>query len=538
MPWRKAWIDPSSAPYQGSEGKRLLREHLEKRAYEVWISEIMLQQTRVATVISYWTNWTNRWPTIQDLAKASPDDVLSAWRGLGYYSRATRIHQAAQKVVDDKDMEGLLPATAAELEKQVPGVGKYTAGAISSIVFGRAEAILDGNVARVLSRQLALYANGKNKATTDLLWHVAQTLVEAVAGFTRDDDESSDVPGFWNQALMELGSTVCTPQQPKCTECPIRATCRAYQEGEALAMAKGQISPRAKQNAKEQAVPDIEDLCQRCEPFGAVEGDVEEEQHSDDQDAETKANALKRKPSGNAAAETAKKQRQNGQQSSLLSHFTKKTAKATTTDSETTVMPPSPSSSSTDHIPEAALQTIQDHVKLFPMKIVKAKVREEECVVCSIQLVSGKAKGSKQSSSRWLIQQRPAKGLLASLWEFPTATLPSDINPSKPAKRKQLAIDHVKSLPQLSDLGVAPTCKGELGSIDHVFSHLKLKMWVWRFVAQCGDGDDGIEQAVADGGDTDEQKRKWSSTPEVEAESMGTGMRNCWVLVQDAAKWK
>lgn len=495
----------------------------------------MLQQTRVATVIDYWNSWTQRWPTIQDLAKASPDDVLSAWRGLGYYSRATRIHQAAQKVVDDEELQGLLPSTALELEKQVPGVGRYTAGAISSIVFGRAAAILDGNVARVLSRQLALNANPKNKTTTDLLWQVAQTLIEAVAGFSQDSKESSEKPSLWNQALMELGSTVCTPQQPRCVECPIRSTCRAYGEGERLAIAKRQMSAGAaifpQPPSSPQDVEDIEDLCGRCEPLVSMEeGDGSGGGEEDSADTIGGA-GTKRKASSSSAP--VKKQQTARQQSSLLNHFAKRKPETASNgvDVSASVEP-----SAT--IPSAALQTIQDHVRLFPMKVVKAKVREEECLVCAVQVIE--AGGGKVADSQWLLHQRPAKGLLASLWDFPTMTLaPSDsASASSQQQRKKSAIAYVKSLPDVKALAASPVCKGELGSIDHVFSHLKLKMWVWRFVVVVQQCDGSVAVQEKSKGGSEDGRRKWSSTAQVEAESMGTGMRNCWALVQEAAKWK
>lgn len=123
MPWRKAFIDP----YQSSNPAQL-RSLLSQRAYEVWLSEIMLQQTRVSTVCEYFKKWLIQFPTIQDLAKASTDEVLACWKGLGYYSRATRILEAARKVTNDKEMDGLLPETPELLERDVPGVGKYTAG--------------------------------------------------------------------------------------------------------------------------------------------------------------------------------------------------------------------------------------------------------------------------------------------------------------------------------------------------------------------------------------------------------------------------
>ncbi|CAO1632544.1 unnamed protein product [Sympodiomycopsis kandeliae] len=544
MPWRKAWINPESPEYQdGEQAQTKLRRDLEKRAYEVWISEIMLQQTRVATVIAYWEKWMAKWPTIQDLADASPDDVLSAWRGLGYYSRATRIHQAAQKVVKDENMQGLLPTTAAELEKQVPGVGRYTAGAISSIVFGKAEAILDGNVARVLSRQLGLYANPKNKATTDFLWQVAQGLVEAVAGFSQSDvGRSSEKPSLWNQALMELGSTVCTPQQSKCGECPIRSTCRAYGEGERLAIAKGQMKSNSaifQQQPEDKKTPseiDIEDLCQRCESVVSIEGDDLQDSDAEESDVDSASTAgQKRKAStsksANGQTRVEKKAANGRQQSSLLSHFAKKAQDAKTGQQGQVQedLNSSVKETKTGTLSSSALQTVQSHVRLFPMKVVKAKVKEQECLVCAVQIV-----GASKSSSQWLLQQRPSKGLLASLWEFPTHTLAQA--ETKQSQRKKEAIKYVESLPQIENLEAKLSCKGEVGQIDHVFSHLKLKMWIWRFVLDLNDDSKDID---AEGqADETHQKRKWATTSQVEEESMGTGMRNCWALVQEAAKWK
>ncbi len=259
MPWRAAFIDRSEYP-SATE----LREARKKRAYQVWISEIMLQQTRVETVKSYWLNWMGKWPTIEALASAPEEEVLAAWRGLGYYSRATRIHTAAKQVVADPSMDGLLPETPAELEKNVPGVGPYTAGAISSIVFGQPVPILDGNVARVLSRQLGLYANPKAKITTDLMWAAADVLVKKAYEV---GEQKGTVPGEWNQALMELGSTVCTPLKPGCGDCPIRTTCRAYSEAEAST-----TKAKSKKQETETAVVDLEDLCTYCEPFSVRGG--------------------------------------------------------------------------------------------------------------------------------------------------------------------------------------------------------------------------------------------------------------------------
>ncbi|PHH91575.1 hypothetical protein CDD83_11111 [Cordyceps sp. RAO-2017] len=271
MPWRSPWIDP------GRLDAADLRPLLERRAYEVWISEIMLQQTRVAVVVDYWKRWMARWPTIHDLAGADADDVLAAWRGLGYYSRATRIYQAAKLVVQDPDMRGLLPSAADELAARVPGVGRYTAGAISSIVFGRAEPMVDGNVLRVLSRQLGIHGNIKSdKSVIDIIWAAADALVKTVSqhdegpeadhNVLERDSEAvplSDRPGRWGQALMELGSTVCTPK-PDCPSCPITSTCRVYAEGSAMASNKTNDAA---------TVADMEDLCGLCSPLGGQETD-------------------------------------------------------------------------------------------------------------------------------------------------------------------------------------------------------------------------------------------------------------------------
>ncbi len=184
--------------------------------YAVWISEIMLQQTRVETVIPYYARWMARFPTVESLAVAPMDEVLRLWAGLGYYTRARNLAAAAQAIVAQHD--GVFPSTP-ERVRALPGVGAYTAGAILSIAFGQAAPLVDGNVARVLSRLFlveALASTGPGKAR---LWQLAQQLVEGL-----DADEA---PGDFNQALMELGATVCLPSKPRCGECPLAARCGA-----------------------------------------------------------------------------------------------------------------------------------------------------------------------------------------------------------------------------------------------------------------------------------------------------------------------
>ena len=192
LPWRAA---PGEAP----------------DPYRVWLSEVMLQQTRVETVRPYYERWLARFPTVQALADAPLDDVLKAWEGLGYYSRARNFHAAVRTVAEVHG--GRVPGEP-EAFRALPGVGRYTAGAVMSIAFGRAEPVVDGNVRRVFARWTDDPAPDE-----DTLWRMAAELVPG------------ERPGDVNQALMELGATVCTPRSPRCGACPVRVFCAAYAAG-------------------------------------------------------------------------------------------------------------------------------------------------------------------------------------------------------------------------------------------------------------------------------------------------------------------
>jgi A/G-specific adenine glycosylase len=182
--------------------------------YAIWISEIMLQQTQVKTVIPYFDRWMKQFPTIATLATADQQKVLKAWEGLGYYARARNLHRAAQEIVEK--YEGKFPdAIAAVLS--LPGIGKTTAGGILSAAFNQPLAILDGNVKRVLARLIALEVPPSKALST--LWAVSETLIDPV--------QSRD----FNQAFMDLGATVCTPKNPACLVCPWQRHCRAYNLG-------------------------------------------------------------------------------------------------------------------------------------------------------------------------------------------------------------------------------------------------------------------------------------------------------------------
>jgi A/G-specific adenine glycosylase len=188
--------------------------------YAIWVSEIMLQQTRVATVIPYWERWMARFPTAAALAEAPLDDVLAAWAGLGYYSRARNLHAGA--VAINERWNGALPARASEL-REVPGIGPYTAGAIASIAFGERAPLVDGNVARVLARVFAIPHDIKSTIGQRTLWQRAGELMAALP-----DDAA---PGDLNQGLMELGATVCSPTSPRCLACPLARDCDAARTG-------------------------------------------------------------------------------------------------------------------------------------------------------------------------------------------------------------------------------------------------------------------------------------------------------------------
>lgn len=184
--------------------------------YGVWVSEVMLQQTRVAAVIGYWNRWMERFPTLSSLALASPDDVNLAWQGLGFYRRAHNLHAGAKDVVER--FGGQLPSSVEELIS-IPGIGPYTAGAIASIAFGQSEALVDGNVVRVLSRLRGLEADAKSPALAKVAWKLARSIVPSFH------------PGDFNEGLMELGATLCTPQSPQCETCPVQSLCTGFRNG-------------------------------------------------------------------------------------------------------------------------------------------------------------------------------------------------------------------------------------------------------------------------------------------------------------------
>ncbi|CAC5394933.1 mutY [Mytilus coruscus] len=345
LPWRRQITNPD----------------VNQRAYAVWVSEVMLQQTQVATVISYYNKWMQKWPTLQDLSKASLEEVNETWSGLGYYSRGRRLHEGAQKVVHE--MKGEMPKTADELLKQLPGVGKYTAGAIASIAYGQATGIVDGNVIRVLCRMRKMGGDSTSQPVQDKLWQHANSLV--------DPDKAGD----FNQGMMELGATVCTPKTPSCNTCPVRSLCLANKEVE---FDKQEKTKELTKDKSKPIITDIEcciDSCPLCI------------QSSEEWD------------------------------SSL-------------------------------------------GVQNYPRKGKKKAAREEQTKVCIL------CKKNK-TQALYCIVQRPQKGLLAGLWEFPSLKLDGDS--SKELSPQQLLIDscglHVDTVTSTCHVGEGLSGDDELNFV-------------------------------------------------------------------------
>lgn len=185
--------------------------------YAVWVSEVMLQQTTVAAATPFFERWMARFPTVAALAQAREEQVLAFWAGLGYYNRARNLHRAARLVVERHG--GAIPSDPETL-RTLPGVGRYTAGAIASIAFGKRVPVVDANVARVLARIFAVRLDVTSAAGQRALWDLAEELVQTSA------------PGDLNQAVMELGALICTPVAPRCPACPARPLCRAARRGD------------------------------------------------------------------------------------------------------------------------------------------------------------------------------------------------------------------------------------------------------------------------------------------------------------------
>lgn len=223
--------------------KRDLPWRRSRDPYRIWVSEIMLQQTRVAAVLEHYARWMERFPTVQALARAEEPEVLALWSGLGYYRRARMLHRAARVVVAEHG--GRIPETAEAL-RGLPGIGEYTSAAIASIAFGEPVAVVDGNVERVVTRLAGLAQRPKNTPTVEPGSNEKTTAQSSLARAIRAGAQAlldPERPGDANQAMMELGATVCLPKAPLCLSCPVQPWCRTRGEHP--------TAPKIKQRRKE-----------------------------------------------------------------------------------------------------------------------------------------------------------------------------------------------------------------------------------------------------------------------------------------------
>ncbi|XP_040264114.1 adenine DNA glycosylase isoform X2 [Bufo bufo] len=338
---------------------------MDRRAYGVWVSEVMLQQTQVSTVIDYYTKWMKTWPTVQDLAMASLEEVNEKWSGLGYYSRGRRLHEGAQKVV--RELGGRMPRTAEDLQRLLPGVGRYTAGAVSSISYGQVTGVVDGNVIRVLCRLRCIGADFTSPTVTDALWNLANNLVDP------------DRPGDFNQAMMELGATVCTPKKVLCGECPLQTLCRAFKKVELDSASSPSKCESKRASTQMSSMSDIEDCAAASCPLCIQSGDQ------------------------------------------------------------------------------------WDHslgVANYPRKPAKKPSREEQTVTCVWE------KPGEQGFPEYLLVQRPQKGLLAGMWEFPSMLL------EKTAAVKEREDDLCSRLHEVTGREVSAQDLQYVGEVVHIFSHI------------------------------------------------------------------
>ncbi|XP_040896323.1 adenine DNA glycosylase [Toxotes jaculatrix] len=333
------------------------------RTYAVWVSEIMLQQTQVATVKDYYNKWMKRWPTVQDLATATLEEVNQMWAGLGYYSRGKRLHEGAQKVVTE--LKGQMPRTVDSLLKQLPGVGRYTAAAIGSIALGQVTGAVDGNVIRVLCRLRAIGADSTSPAVTEALWGLANTLVDP------------ERPGDFNQAMMELGARVCTPKGPVCSQCPVQSHCHSYRK---VHVKQEQNSKKLllKLEKKTSTLPDIED----CMTSGTC----------------------------------------------LLC----------------------PSEPWDDEL----------GVQNFPRKPAKKPPRVERTLTCVV------VRPGEDGEDEYLLTQRPDKGLLAGLWEFPSLLLEEENSEMK--QKRELSAE----ISRILGTHLTESLFQYIGEVVHIFSHI------------------------------------------------------------------
>ena len=430
-------------------------------AYGTWVSEIMLQQTRVETVIDYYTRWMARFPTVQALAAASSDDVQRFWSGLGYYRRARFLHEGAQQLV--RDFSGELPRTIEGL-RQIKGIGPYTAGAIGSIALNLPVPLVDGNVTRVLCRLRALAMDPKAKSTDSLMWLFAEQVL----------DRSR--PGDFNQALMELGAVVCTPTNPRCGECPVAKLCYARREVDekqrpcTIRDEERATVPTADAATGTKNEPmDIEDLGSAVagSPAAASSSDAAAAAASSAAASASKSKKPRAKSASNAASAAA-------------AAFASPSAPCTLCSDASSSDPPAA-------------------VTAYPLKASKAAPLEQSVAVCVVKRAGAgtgadAVAGSGTGPDLYLILRRPSAGLLANQWELPSAIVAANAS----ASQRAAAIAHLLATqlclpaPLLSQLLHQDPAAAPLGELTHLFSHRKHLMRVTEATLDLNPADQSV----------------------------------------------
>lgn len=422
MPWRgdaiedhtkqtiNTWIKENNIP-----SVKQCPDRIAVSPYGVWVSEIMLQQTRVPTVVNYWIKWMINYPTIKSLAEASEESVNQSWAGLGYYTRARSLHSGAKYVMDN--LSGVLPSTVKELQA-ISGVGPYSAGAISSIAFNQSVGLVDGNVSRVFSRLRAVNQSIKEKASVALHWKLADQLTD-IENISIKQSIKSTEPADFNQALMELGATICTPKNPSCDTCPVRKFCRAYQEvDQQKRPSNDQYVYHAGNHPTKKQVVEI-----------AIEEEVEVGQ--------------KRK------RVTAKS----------------KTVKQT--------IDPSAECDLCDTLRVTPPQSVTE----YPQPTEKSAALEQHVAVCVVVKQT-----SAKATPSYLFVRRPSEGLLAGQWEFPSLMDCSEGEGKAAIESRQEEIDESLSewLTNYDAIKKSNKQREPIGSFTHVFSHRKHHMHAER----------------------------------------------------------
>ncbi|CAM9855582.1 unnamed protein product [Ectocarpus fasciculatus] len=453
-------------PLAVQEEQPSLLKGIPMSAYGTWVSEVMLQQTRVETVIDYYVKWMTLFPTPNDLAAASLEQVNKAWAGLGYYRRAKMLHEGAKKVVSDHN--GCLPGTAKEL-KDLPGIGPYTAGAVASIAFGECEPLVDGNVIRVLARLRAIASDPKNAGLNKRCWDLAGSIVDPGR------------PGDFNQALMELGATVCTVKNPSCSTCPVRTSCFA----EKLTSAGSKGSKYAASSARGTA-------------FGAGS--------SSSSSSSSSGSSKVAKPSPSSVVS-----RQNGELGAC--------------------------GCTVCEVGEDGMAVVPTAVTDFPRKAAKTLVKDQ---ALSVSVVERDGPAGPQV----LLVKRPETGLLAGQWECPCVMLRDGSEPrsSDAGNRAREAVVPLSDVPEkervrlvdaflFCDLGLSETLvrsRASVGTATHVFSHLRHTMQVERIEIT---SDPGMEDKV---GTTISREIRWVDISDMGGVGITTGMKKVLALASKA----